>query len=109
MSTTKDKEFDYQEYMRESEPNQLLQKGFEERKERREAAKTRITIRIDEEVLDEFKRMVPNGRGYQGLINIALREWLIAREVKELVRGELEELVSKAVSSIESVAHAAKG
>ncbi len=55
MSTTKEKEFDYQEYMRESEPNQTLQKSLEDRKDRRETAKTRITIRIDEEVLDEFK------------------------------------------------------
>ncbi|MBI4639437.1 MAG: BrnA antitoxin family protein, partial [Candidatus Tectomicrobia bacterium] len=28
-----------------------------------------MTIRLDEEVLEQFKQMVPEGQGYQSLIN----------------------------------------
>ena len=60
-----------------------------------EVVKQRITIRIDEDVLQEFRQLVPDGRGYQRLINQALREWLIARDVKELVRNELRDIIEK--------------
>lgn len=109
MSTSNDEEMDYQQYMRENAPNPALQhRGLAARQARREASKTRITIRIDDDILEEFKRMAPEGRGYQGLMNLALREWLTAKEVRELVRSELAELVNKAVSSIETAAQASK-
>jgi len=52
------------------------------------AGKTAITIRLDDDVLEAF-RMQAGDRGYQTLINRALREWLTAQSVKELVREEL--------------------
>lgn len=104
MSTTKDKEFDYQAYMRENPPDLArIHRGSHERQERRETGKTKITIRIDQEVIEQFKKMGPEGRGYQNLINQALREWLAAQGVKELVREELSEMVDKAISSIQGL------
>ena len=101
MSTKTEKDIDYQEYMRSNDPNPEHD-GLERRRKRRDSSKQRITIRLDEEVLAGFRKMVPEGRGYQKLINQALREWLAASEVKELVREELSSLVERAVYSIES-------
>ena len=40
-------------------------------------SKTRITIYIDDDVLDQFRRRADEaGRGYQTMINEALREYL---------------------------------
>lgn len=109
MSTKKNKDFDYQAYMQNSSPNPAkIRRGLDALREKREAVKTKITIRIDEEVVHQFKQMAPDGRGYQSIINQALREWLAAQDVKELVREELTGLVSKAVSSIESAVQPAK-
>lgn len=102
MNTTNN-EFDYQAYMKKNAPNKAkIRRGLDALKEKRATAKTKITMRLDEEVVAQFKKMVPEGRGYQSLINQALQEWLAAQGVKELVREELLVLVEKAVSSIEA-------
>jgi uncharacterized protein (DUF4415 family) len=59
--------------------------------------KTRITIYLDDEVLDRFRLIAERtGKGYQTLINDALRahqetelESLTAQQVREIVREEL--------------------
>ena len=64
------------------------------------AGKARITIRIDEDILDYFLKLADeNGGavGYQTLINRALREQMTPRkvaieEVREVVREELAAL-----------------
>jgi uncharacterized protein (DUF4415 family) len=91
--------------MQQTVPNRNKKSGLQEREARREfkTQKEKITIRIDQSVLDEFKRLVPEGKGYQNLINQALREWLAAQGVKELVREELNGLVGLAVESIKDV------
>ena len=101
MSTNKDKDRDYQAYIRENAPNPDKRSGIEQREERRKlvALKTKITIRLDSEILDEFKRLAPEGKGYQNLINQALREWLSAQGVKELLREELTGIMAEAVES----------
>jgi uncharacterized protein (DUF4415 family) len=103
--STKKKEPNYQAYMQQTVPNRNKKSGLQEREARREfkTQKEKITIRIDQSVLDEFKRLVPEGKGYQNLINQALREWLAAQGVKELVREELNGLVGLAVESIKDV------
>ena len=61
--------------------------------------KTRITIMLDDEVLDAFRRRADEqGIGYQTLINLALREHLARRPVDEeaLRRILREELHSAA-------------
>jgi uncharacterized protein (DUF4415 family) len=59
--------------------------------------KTRITIYLDDEVLDRFRLTAQrSGKGYQTLINDALRAHqpvaenpLTAKQVREIVREEL--------------------
>jgi uncharacterized protein (DUF4415 family) len=103
MNTTTDKEFDYQVYMKKNSPDAAqIYRGPDARQKRREAAKARITIRIDEEIIEQFKQMIPEGRGYQSLINQALREWLAAQSVKELLQEELPGILGQAISSIQT-------
>ena len=84
---TKDAEFDYHGHMKHSAPDQKkIRRGPQARQRRRETAKSRITIRIDSEVVDQFKQLVPSGQGYQSLMNQALRDWLVAQGVKELLQ-----------------------
>jgi uncharacterized protein (DUF4415 family) len=60
-------------------------------------SKTRITIRIDDDILEWFRRQVHNAGGgnYQTLINIALREYMNSRRepfeetLRHVIREEL--------------------
>jgi uncharacterized protein (DUF4415 family) len=60
--------------------------------------KTRITIYIDDDLIEEFReRADAAGRGYQTMINDALREYLTkatrpidARTLRRILREELE-------------------
>jgi uncharacterized protein (DUF4415 family) len=60
--------------------------------------KTRITIRLDDDVLDWFRRQVEmqGGGSYQGMINQALREYIFAQHepleqiLRRVIREELE-------------------
>ena len=57
--------------------------------------KTRITIRIDDDVLEWFRSQVDDAGGgsYQALMNQALREWIASREepLEELLRRVIRE------------------
>lgn len=70
-----------------------------------EPGKTRITIRLDNEILDHFRKRVHEmgGGNYQTLINEALREHLrrggIEAAVRRAVREELKEAGLKRVAS----------
>ncbi|HYK88417.1 MAG TPA: BrnA antitoxin family protein [Acidobacteriota bacterium] len=61
--------------------------------------KTRITIRIDDDILDAFRARVhaAGGGSYQSLINEALREHLESGEetLKETVRSVVREELAK--------------
>ena len=60
--------------------------------------KTRITIRLDEEVIDWFRQKVEmqGGGSYQNMINQALREYVfmqgehLEQVIRRVVREELE-------------------
>jgi uncharacterized protein (DUF4415 family) len=64
--------------------------------------KTRITIRIDEDILDWFRREVDSigGGNYQTLMNQALREYILHRQepleeiLRRVVREELHSMSS---------------
>ncbi len=63
--------------------------------------KTRITIRIDDDVLDWFRAQVhaAGGGSYQALINLALREYIGRKEqnIEDTLRRVLrEELIRQA-------------
>jgi uncharacterized protein (DUF4415 family) len=99
MSTKKSAEFDYRRHAKVSGPDTAkVRRGTQRRAKPIEPSKRRITIRIDQEILEEFRQLTPGGRGYQRLINHALREWLTARGIKELVRTELQGMVAEAVT-----------
>lgn len=80
MNTIKAEEFDYQAYTRDNPPDKTkIRRGTDARKQRFEAAKTRTTVRIDEDVLDQFRQLTPQDQDYERFINQALREWLSVR------------------------------
>jgi hypothetical protein len=64
--------------------------------------KTRITIRLDNDVIEWFRQQVhmAGGGNYQTLINNALREYIKGREepleeiVRRMVREELEQVIA---------------
>jgi uncharacterized protein (DUF4415 family) len=60
--------------------------------------KTRITIRLDDEVLDWFRDQVnrAGGGNYQTLINAALREHIERHSLEELLRRVVREELSRA-------------
>ena len=94
-------EVDYERIAKEGGPDAaLIRRGAKARRMRRDASKQRITIRIDEDLLEEFKMMVPEGRGYQSLINQALREWLVVGGGKGLLRDELAKALQQVVGSV---------
>ena len=50
------------------------------------ALKEQLTIRLDADILDWFKRHAKNGKGYQTDINKALRTYVMAQEKKKAAR-----------------------
>jgi len=63
--------------------------------------KARVTARFDSDVVEQFKELAKDG-SYQALMNHALRQWLEAQSVTQMVReeirSELDEL-KKALAS----------
>ena len=58
----------------------------------REAGKRRITIMLDTDILTAFReRAAGTGRGYQTLINQALRDYLTNAEIEETLRRVMRE------------------
>ena len=62
------------------------------------AGKSRITIRLDDEVLDWFRDQVERAGGgsYQSLINTALREYINRVSLEDLLRRIVREELSRA-------------
>lgn len=62
----------------------------------KETGKRRITILLDSDVLTAFReRAASTGRGYQTLINQALREHLAAGELEHTLRRVVREELRK--------------
>jgi uncharacterized protein (DUF4415 family) len=102
MNTIKEGEFDYQTYTREHSPDvSRIQRGTETRKQRFEIAKKKSKVRIDGDILEQFRQLDPHEPDCEKLINQALREWLAAEDMKELVREELQQMVRIAFSSVQ--------
>ena len=102
MNTIKKEGFDYQAYARAHPPDVTkIQRGTAARQERFEAAKKRSAIRIDEDILEQFRQLASEESDEEKFINQALREWLAAQNVKELVREELPQMLQTALTSIQ--------
>jgi len=77
MCTIRGKEFDYQAYTKKNPPDSAkIRRGSDARKKRFESAKKKVSVSIDEDILEHFLKVESIGRGYEKLINQALREWL---------------------------------
>ena len=62
MSTMDDHDFDYQQYTRETGPDPaLIQRGPSDRQHRFDTTMLRLSVRIDEAVLQQFRQLVPDG------------------------------------------------
>ncbi len=67
------------------------------------AGKTRITIRLDDEILDWFRQQVhaSGGGNYQSLINAALRDYIedkkepLEETLRRVIREEIPEYNSR--------------
>jgi uncharacterized protein (DUF4415 family) len=105
MNTITDEEFDYQAYTRDNPPDpEKIHRGHEARKQRLEAARLRSAIQIDEDILERFRQMLQDGQSHERAINQALREWLSAKDVKDLIRGELRQIVQQSLSTMQVAA-----
>jgi len=60
------------------------------------AAKTRITIRIDTDVLDWFRRQAGASGGYQALVNRALRDYIDREPLEATLRRVIREELARA-------------
>lgn len=80
------------------DPDKLVPSQLARAARRKAAAqKQRITTRVDGDVIEEFKDLAGEEGSYQSLINLALRQWLEAQGLKELLRKDLPELVQQAM------------
>jgi len=70
-----------------------FQKGIRGAIEPKSAEKTRITIRLDEDIIAWFRKQVldSGGGNYQTLINQALREYIDHQTLEELLRRIVRE------------------
>jgi BrnA antitoxin of type II toxin-antitoxin system len=59
-------------------------------------AKTRITIRVDSDVLDWFRRQAGPSGGYQPLVNRALRDYIDREPLEATLRRVIREELARA-------------
>lgn len=101
MSITNDDDFDYPAYTRDNPPDPTkIRRGIEARRQRIEAAMKRPAIRIDEDILAQLQRLIAPGQTAEQVINQALREWLSAQDMRELLRTELQQAVQRAFMQV---------
>lgn len=64
------------------------------------AGKTRITIRIDDDILEWFRAQAEQrgGGNYQTMINLALREYINQHSLEDLLRRVVREELSNRAS-----------
>lgn len=83
--------FDYQAYMRKTSPDpSQIRRGVAVRQQRLNAAIERKAVRIDSDILEQFGQLTAEGQGAEQLINQALRQWLAAGGIREMVRAEIQ-------------------
>lgn len=102
MSIIKEEEFDYPAYTRTHAPDKTkIQQGTEHRQARFEAAQGRGAIRIERDILEQFKQIAPDASDYESAINAALREWLAAKTLKALLHDEFQHIEQTILSTIQ--------
>lgn len=100
MNTMEDDAFDYQAYMRETPPDPAkIRRGTAARQQRLDATIGRQAIRIDPDILEQFGQLAVEGQSTEHLINQALRQWLAADGIREMVRAEIQLAVRQSLSA----------
>jgi uncharacterized protein (DUF4415 family) len=79
-----------------------IHRGTVDRQRRLETTLKLRTVRIDEDILEQFQQLAAAGQNSEQLINQALREWLSAQSMKELVRVEIQAAVQQSLASFQS-------
>ena len=97
MSTINDDDFDYPAFIKNNPPDPTkIRRGIAAREQRVEAAMKRPAVRVETEILAQFQEIAAPGQSAEQVINQALREWLSAKDLKEMIRGELQDAVQQA-------------
>lgn len=100
MDTMEDDAFDYQAYMRETPPDPAqIRRGTAARQQRLDAAIGQKAIRIDPDILQQFGQLVAEEQSVEQLINQALRQWLAADGIREIVRAEIQLAIRQSLSA----------
>ncbi len=96
MNTTENKPFDYRTYMQANAPPVTkIHRGTDARRQRLSAALEKTSVRIERDLIARFKQLATADQDFENLINQALREWLTADGIKELLRQEIQQLFQK--------------
>ena len=104
MNTMEDEDFDYQVYTRETPPDPAkIQRGTAARARRLEAAMSRGAVRVEAGTLSQFEQLVGAGQDVEQVINRALREWLEAQGLRELLRAEIQSAVRQSMTALPSL------
>jgi hypothetical protein len=97
MSTINDDNFDYRAFIINNPPDPLkIRRGIAAREQRVEAVMQQRAVRVESEILAQFQEITVPDQNAEQIINQALREWLSAKDLKEMIRGELQEAVQQA-------------
>lgn len=100
MDTMEDEAFDYQVCMLETPPDPAqIRRGNAARRQRLEAAIGQQAIRIDPDILQQFGQLTAEGQSAEQLINQALRQWLAADGIREMVRAVIQLAVRQSLSA----------
>ncbi len=94
MSIINDDNFDYPAYTRNNPPDPTkIRRGIDARQQRVETVMKRPAVRVETDILAQFQEIAPLGQSAEQVINQALREWLAAKDLKEMIRAELQDAV----------------
>ena len=98
-----DEDFDWQAYLNEHPPDPAkIRRGLAAHKERIKAAMSKkrpaVRVEIDEDVFQQFSKLVEEGQSCEQLINQALRQWLAADGIREMP-AEIQPSVQQSLSS----------
>ena len=100
MSIMEDRTADYQVNRRETPPDPpQIRRGAAARQKRLDATLKRQAIRIDPDILQQFGQLAAEGQSAEQLINQALRQWLAADGIREIVRAEIQVAVRQSLSA----------
>lgn len=78
-----------------------------QRAKERASTKVRVNARFDADIVAKYKEIAGDEGSYQSLMNQALREWLDRKELRNVIREELErERMMKALTTATATATA---